>query len=207
MMLNPASAAMRPGIEEDDEDQRERARLQSEMKLLGIDNFGSPVLHAGAVPGPSRAVSNRSPNQKHRLSGSSFQGVGSPRPPSLPPKDEPMMVNEREKRLEAEQGRPSVLAELAPPASPGGASLLRNGSVRVSGHRKRPSVKDREAALGGTGLSSIGLGLSYSKDSTSTWSTRSPSANSTSDVDKDTHEAEKRSSGGSINEIEMGQKP
>ena len=196
MMLNPASAARRMSLEEDDEDQRIRARLQSEMKLLGIDNHGSPVLHANATLTPMRALSNRSPKHDQRLSGSSFKSVGSSRPPSVPPKDELLLFNEREKRLSPEPGHITSSVDLALPSSPGGGSLMRNGSVRVSGHRKRPSASSRESMLATGSLSSIGLGLSYSKDSNSNWSSRSPSAISANGGDKETFDAKRRSSGG-----------
>lgn len=49
-------------------------------------------------------------------------------------------------------------------------------AVKVRGHRKRPSASNRESIIGVSSASSVGLGLSYSKESSSTWSAGSPSA-------------------------------
>lgn len=137
------------------------------MKLLGLDNHGSAVLH-NASPGrplrtPSMGASPRPPSI----------GYASPRPPSVPPKDESALAREASMRQESESGRASGFTELS------GTSP---DAVKVRGHRKRPSASNRESMIGPGGLaSSVGLGLSYSKDSTSTWSAGSPSAASLAD--------------------------
>lgn len=169
MMLN--AAARRMSTDEDEEDQKTRARLQSEMKLLGYANHGSPVLHAGLGASPSNNAQpiqrNRSPSQRLSV-GSATSNLLSPQPPSLPPKDD---YRELEGNDSNGSKRISGSAEIGSSASPSGG-----GSVKLSGHRKRPSAGNKETATGEqpSGLQSIGLGLSYSKDSVSTWSSRSP---------------------------------
>lgn len=171
MMLN--AAARRMSTDEDEEDQKTRARLQSEMKLLGYANHGSPVLHAGLGPSPSNNAQpiqrSRSPSQRLSV-GSATSNLLSPQPPSLPPKDE---YRDQDGSDSSNSRRVSGSADIGTSASPAGG-----GSVKLSGHRKRPSAGNRDAAIGdvSSGLQSIGLGLSYSKDSASTWSSRSPSA-------------------------------
>lgn len=158
-------------------------QLQSEMRLLGIDNHGSPVLHG---PSPGVGVAGRfgrSPSQSHgrKASGNSLAGLtgASPRPPSLPPKDDALAL-EQNMRHELENGRASGFTELSNSPNAGSGSL--GDTVRVRGHRKRPSAGNRESLYGASSLAtSVGLGLSYSKDSSSTWSAGSPSAASLAD--------------------------
>ena len=158
-------------------------QLQSEMRLLGIDNHGSPVLHGTSPGGGVTGRFGRSPSQSHgrKVSGSSLAGMTgtSPRPPSLPPKDD-ALAQEQSMRHELENGRASGFTELSNSPNPGSGSL--GDTVRVRGHRKRPSAGNRESLYGAGSLaSSVGLGLSYSKDSSGTWSAGSPSAASLAD--------------------------
>lgn len=173
MMLN--AAARRMSTEEDEDDQKTRARLQSEMKLLGYANHGSPVLHAGlgasSLNNAQPIQRNRSPSQRLSVGSATSNNLLSPRPPSLPPKDE---HRDPEGSDSSNSRRVSGSADIGNTASP---SQGGGGSVKLSGHRKRPSAGNKESATSeaSSGLQSIGLGLSYSKDSASTWSPRSPS--------------------------------
>jgi hypothetical protein len=120
--------------EEDEEDARERARLQAEMRLLGID---IPVNRAGIATAvgesPNIWSADSSPAVGLPLSRSTSAAGPAPTPP---PKDATSPAlrateqREREQRVELSSGRAS-------------------GFTEIRGHRRRPSSQ-----------SSVGLGLS-----------------------------------------------
>jgi len=153
-------------------------QLQSEMRLLGIETTSSPATQAGS-PGSVKIGANRSPGQR----GSSESNSNSPLPPNPPAKETDMSTIQRDIRPESSNRS----SEMSDKSSDGPVSE----TVKIRGHRKRPSASfaagtvPASATAGNdapplpprTRPTSIGLGLSYSKDSssTSTWSARSPS--------------------------------
>lgn len=185
--LKPMMLGARPASNEveDEEDQITRARLQSEMRLLGLDNAGSPVLHASASmtagAAGSRLSVGRSPSQ--RLSGifAAITPTGASPSQTLPvPVSKSTIL-----------GAPDENSGLDP--DPPLPSQITSGSESIKlrqGHRKRPSAGNRDSATGVTSQStsystsprgSIGLGLTYSSGgSSSTNGARSPSATSAS---------------------------
>ena len=98
------------------------------MKLLGLDNHGSPVLHTATAAG--KAVRTPSGGLSPRPPSTGF----SPRPPSVPPKDEGAAAREASMRQELESGRASGFTEI---------SGVSPDTVKVRGHRKRPSATGR----------------------------------------------------------------
>lgn len=186
MMLTGGPAVKQPVAEEDEDDRRARARvsdaftrvctsdfpdsachfqLQSEMRLLGIDAHTSPGMQGGS-PGSVRIGANRSPSK--RIS----SGSASPQPPTVPPKEDDITAREKEMHHELDNGRASGFTEL-PAGSP-------NDSVKIRGHRKKPSGTYSGPTLNLAG--GVGLGVSYSKDSATSpsWGTRTPSVGASS---------------------------
>lgn len=144
------------------------------MRLLGIETTSSPATQTGS-PGSVRIGANRSPGQR----GLSGTYATSPLPPNLPPKEADIPGVQHDARHESG----SRTSELSDKSSDSPATE----TVKIRGHRKRPSASFVAGEVPGTTTSSdastrarptsIGLGLSYSKDSPtmSTGSTRSPS--------------------------------
>lgn len=197
---------------EDEADQITRARLQSEMKLLGLDNAGSPILHTAPAmtgqPAGSRLSVGRSPS--NRLSGLFSALSSSPNASaniSTPPRDDAVSVKDRDSRSDTSSGRLSGLADVDRPVV---TSAVESVKFRGAGHRKRPSAGARDSIIGSATASpaqapglpspshaasangaSIGLGFSYSSGGSSSVSgARSPSVTSVSaagDSNKEGH--------------------
>lgn len=118
----------------------------------------------------------------------------SPLPPGVPPKgtnSDNATLHQRDSRPDSDVTRTSGISE-GSSGSPAAAAE----SVKIRGHRKRPSASFAPGAIPGQTSSSaasdtaprarptsVGLGLSYSKDSTSSsaWSVGSPSMNADSE--------------------------
>lgn len=145
------------------------------MRLLGIETTSSPATQGGS-PGSVKIGGNRSPGQR----GSSGSYSTSPLPPHPPPKEADFpAVQTRDTRPES-SNRSSELSDKSADSPSGGEA------VKIRGHRKRPSASFAAGSVpGGTASdtvprarpTSIGLGLTYSKDSpsTPTWVAGSPS--------------------------------
>lgn len=155
------------------------------MRLLGIETSSSPATQGGS-PGSVKIGANRSPGQ--RVSSGSY--ASSPLPPALPAK-EADVYGQRDVRAESSNRS----SELSDKSSDGPGTE----SVKIRGHRKRPSAsfaagvvpssplitEGNEAIVSRARPTSIGLGLSYSKESpsTSTWSGGSPSLQADGEAD------------------------
>lgn len=165
------------------------------MRLLGIETSSSPAGQGGS-PGSVKIGANRSPGQ--RVSSGSYSN--SPLPPALPAKE---ADNSGPRDARPESSNRS--SELSDKSSDGPGTE----SVKIRGHRKRPSASFAAGSVPGPTVSdeghesvvprarptSIGLGLSYNKDSpsSSSWSGGSPSLKADSEAEGQT----KRSSAAS----------
>lgn len=142
--------------------------------MLGIDTTSSPATQGGS-PGSVKIGANRSPGQ--RISSGSGSYPTSPLPPGVPPKEGSL---QRDSRSDVDTARTSGLSE-------GSSGSPATETVKIRGHRKRPSATFAGGAVPASAAAgeaaprtrpvSVGLGLSYSKDSSSgsTWSAGSPS--------------------------------